>query len=125
MRLPLSTSLFLGAAVLALSAPGAGAQPLRTAAAVPAVGPAPAGAQSAAFSAAPATTSAAPAPAPVAPVPAAASAAAAPQNTSDGIAATVGDNSISDFELQQRVDLFFATSGFKPTPDDIKRARKI
>ena len=41
----------------------------------------------------------------------------------DGIAATVNDESISDYDLRQRVALFVATSGLNPTPDDLKRIR--
>ena len=41
----------------------------------------------------------------------------------DGIAATVNDESISDYELRQRVALFVATSGLNPTPEDMKRIR--
>lgn len=125
----LITTLSLGAATLALASLCAAAQPVRIAAAVPAVGAADAPPTSAAFSAAPTST---PVPAP-APVSAAAAATPAPVNaapalaesTNDGITASVGESSISDFELDQRVALFFATGGFKPTADDIKRARKI
>ncbi len=137
MRQSLTATLFLGAATLAFGAPlGVNAQPMRTAAAepaVPAAAKALAGAETAAFSpaptpanvavATPAPTSAAPAPAAAAP--ATPAPAATDPNNRDGIAATVGDNSISDFELEQRVTLFFATSGFKPTGDDLKRARKM
>jgi peptidyl-prolyl cis-trans isomerase SurA len=41
----------------------------------------------------------------------------------DGIAATVNDESISDYELRQRVALFVATSGLQPSPEDMKRIR--
>jgi peptidyl-prolyl cis-trans isomerase SurA len=41
----------------------------------------------------------------------------------DGIAATVNDESISDYELRQRVALFVATSGLTPTAQDMKRIR--
>jgi peptidyl-prolyl cis-trans isomerase SurA len=41
----------------------------------------------------------------------------------DGIAATVNDESISDYELRQRVALFIATSGLNPSPEDMKRIR--
>jgi len=128
----LTTSLSLGAATLALASLCATAQPLRTAAAVPAAGAANAASvpASAAFSPAPAAAAPATAPAPTPTTVAAATpapASAGPivaKSTSNGIAATVGDLSISDFELDQRVALFFATAGFKPNADDIKRARK-
>jgi len=42
---------------------------------------------------------------------------------SDGIAATVNDESISDYELRQRMSLFIATSGLRPSSDDLKRIR--
>jgi peptidyl-prolyl cis-trans isomerase SurA len=42
---------------------------------------------------------------------------------SDGIAATVNDESISDYELRQRMGLFLATSGIKPTEEERKRIR--
>ncbi|MBV9549213.1 MAG: SurA N-terminal domain-containing protein, partial [Alphaproteobacteria bacterium] len=125
----LITTLSLGAATLAIAAYGAMAQPLRTAATEPAVPPA--AASAAAGTVSPAKV------APAATVPNAPSANAVVANTpaqpatpmspsnSDGIAATVGDNSVSDYELDQRVALFFATAGFKPSAEDIKRVRKI
>jgi peptidyl-prolyl cis-trans isomerase SurA len=116
----LITTLSLSAATLAIAGLCAAAQPLRTAAADPAVP-----------SAAPATVApAATAPAPAQPT-AVATAAPAPaanpaeEKTTDGITATVGENSVSDYELDQRVKLFFATAGFKPTPEDVQRARKM
>ena len=45
-----------------------------------------------------------------------------PDNT-DGIAATVNDESISDYELRQRMALFIATSGLQPNAEDLKRIR--
>jgi len=42
---------------------------------------------------------------------------------SDSIAATVNDESISDYELRQRMSLFVATSGLHPSADDLKRIR--
>ena len=79
---------------------------------------------------------AAPVPATTAPAPAPAvqQAALAPDSTidastaahpddSDGIAATVNDESISDYELRQRMALFIATSGLHPTAEDLKRIR--
>jgi peptidyl-prolyl cis-trans isomerase SurA len=42
---------------------------------------------------------------------------------SDGIAATVNDESISDYELRQRMGLFLATSGVNPTGDEKTRIR--
>jgi peptidyl-prolyl cis-trans isomerase SurA len=127
----LTTTLSLGAATLVLASLCATAQPMRTAAATPAANPAvgPATAPTTAtFSPAPAVTTAAPAPAPTTvaaatPAPASSGPIIA-ESTKNGIAATVGDLSISDFELDQRVALFFATAGFKPTPEDIARARK-
>jgi peptidyl-prolyl cis-trans isomerase SurA len=127
----LITTLSLGAATLALAGLCASAQPLRTAAAGPAVPAAKAPKGAAAFTPAPAAATPAPAAAPAAvatatPAPASAEPAApADDNHIDGIAATVGDNSVSDFELNQRVQLAFATAGFKPGPEDIKRMRKI
>jgi peptidyl-prolyl cis-trans isomerase SurA len=120
----LITTLSLGAATLAFAGLCADAQPLRTAAADPVVAsPSPGGAPAAdpAFTPQAATkptavATAAPAPDATAP---------ADVKTSDGITATVGENSVSDYELDQRVKLFFATAGFKPTPADIQRARKI
>jgi peptidyl-prolyl cis-trans isomerase SurA len=44
-------------------------------------------------------------------------------NNADGIAATVNDESISDYELRQRIALFISTSGLAPTADDQKRIR--
>jgi peptidyl-prolyl cis-trans isomerase SurA len=41
----------------------------------------------------------------------------------DGIAATVNDESISDYELRQRMQLFIATSGLNPSAEDLKRIR--
>ncbi len=43
---------------------------------------------------------------------------------SNGIAATVNDESISDYELRQRIALFVATSGLQPSADDMKRIRE-
>lgn len=132
----LTTTLSLSAATLALAGLCAAAQPLRTAAAVPAVGPAkssaafspaptakPDAAPSASPEAAPTTVAAAtPAPASAAP---ADDAALLPENHIDGIAATVGETSVSDYELDQRIRLFIATAGFKPNAEDLKRMRKI
>jgi peptidyl-prolyl cis-trans isomerase SurA len=44
-------------------------------------------------------------------------------DNADGIAATVNDESISDYELRQRVALFIATSGLQPNAEDRKRIR--
>lgn len=120
----LTTSLSLGAATLVLASLCATAQPLRTAAAVPAVGPA---ATTAAFRPAPTVTPPASAPTTAAaatPAPASAAPAVLGENNNNGIAATVGELSISDFELDQRVALLFATAGYKPTAEDVKRVRK-
>lgn len=111
----LITTLSLSAATLAIAGLCAAAQPLRTAAADPAVTPS-------------TVAPAAPAPAPATTQPttvATAAPAPAETRTTDGITATVGDNSVSDYELDQRVKLFFATAGFKPTPEDVQRARKM
>ena len=121
----LIATLCLGAAALSATGLCALAQPLRTAAAEPAV---PSSSTTVRNSAPTTVAAATPAPVSVAPSPAAALpaalAATAPQNI-DGITATVGENSVSDYDLDQRVALFFATSGFKPNADDLKRARKI
>jgi peptidyl-prolyl cis-trans isomerase SurA len=132
----LTTTLCLSAATLALAALCASAQPVRTAAAQAAVPVAPpATPPAAAFSPAPAATPAPAAPSTAAPAASPAPPAtvasvapaidAVPHSNSDGIAATVGDNSVSDYELDQRLRLFFATAGFKPSAEDIKRARKL
>ena len=42
---------------------------------------------------------------------------------SDGGAAIVNDSIISEYDLRQRIELFMATSGITPTPDQIKRIR--
>jgi peptidyl-prolyl cis-trans isomerase SurA len=42
---------------------------------------------------------------------------------SDAIAATVNDESISDFEIRQRMGLYIATSGLHPTEEQKKRIR--
>jgi len=42
---------------------------------------------------------------------------------SDGIAATVNDISVSDYEVRQRLALYVATAGFSPSADDLKRIR--
>jgi peptidyl-prolyl cis-trans isomerase SurA len=138
-------TLSLGAAALALLSVSASGQQ-RTAAnqaAVPAVAPAAAASLApVAAPVAPATlpaaraddppTTAAPvttAAAAPASVPAPASAAAAtpvlnPDPANDGIAATVNDTAISDYELDQRIAMQIAVSGFKPDADDMKRIRK-
>ena len=41
----------------------------------------------------------------------------------DGIAATVGDVSISEYEVRQRMALFLATSGIQPNEEEKKRIR--
>ena len=46
---------------------------------------------------------------------------AAHPDDSDGIAATVNDESISEYELRQRINLFIATSGLHPNAADMKR----
>ena len=42
---------------------------------------------------------------------------------SDGIAATVNDISVSEYEVRQRLALFLATSGIRPNPEEMKRIR--
>ena len=42
---------------------------------------------------------------------------------SDGIAATVNDISVSEFEVRQRMALFLATAGFQPNDEEKKRIR--
>jgi peptidyl-prolyl cis-trans isomerase SurA len=42
---------------------------------------------------------------------------------SDGIAATVNDISVSEFEVRQRMALFLATAGIQPSEEDKKRIR--
>lgn len=42
---------------------------------------------------------------------------------SDGVAAIVNDQMISEYELRQRIFLFVATSGLQPTPDMLTRLR--
>lgn len=44
-------------------------------------------------------------------------------NNGDGIAATVNDSPISNYDLQQRMALFMATSGVRPTADVLKSIR--
>ncbi|MES2256362.1 MAG: peptidylprolyl isomerase [Pseudomonadota bacterium] len=49
---------------------------------------------------------------------------AEPDNTdSDGIAATVNDISVSEFEVRQRMSLFMATAGLQPNDEEKKRIR--
>lgn len=50
--------------------------------------------------------------------------AATPTIESSGIAATVNELSISEYELNQRVAFMIAISGFKPTEADLKRMRE-
>lgn len=91
-------TLFLGATALACASIPLKAQN----AAMPSSGPA--------FAAAPATA-------------AVTTARATPTVESNGIAATVNELSISEYELNQRVAFMIAVSGFKPTDADIKRMR--
>jgi peptidyl-prolyl cis-trans isomerase SurA len=118
----LITRLSLGVAVLAL----AGA-PLYAQNAAPAVSGAPATASTAAavpFAPAPQAT-------PPQATPPATTAAATPATAaigtpnSIGIAAVVNDQSISDYELDQRVAFAVAVYGSKPTPEEIQRIRRI
>jgi peptidyl-prolyl cis-trans isomerase SurA len=49
---------------------------------------------------------------------------AGPENAdTDGIAATVGDISISEYEVRQRMALFLATSGIQPSEEEKQRIR--
>src|ERR1700683_2880092 len=41
----------------------------------------------------------------------------------DGVAATVNDSVISDYDLKQRIALFVATSGVKPAADALNAIR--
>jgi peptidyl-prolyl cis-trans isomerase SurA len=45
------------------------------------------------------------------------------QEHGDGVAAIVNDTVISDYDLRQRVALFIATSGVRPTADSMKQIR--
>lgn len=56
--------------------------------------------------------------------PAAAELAGTVSNNGDGIAAIVNDTPISNYDLQQRMALFLATSGVKPDPDALKSIRE-
>jgi peptidyl-prolyl cis-trans isomerase SurA len=123
----LISTLSLGAAALALL-PLAAAGQQRLAASQPAV--------PAALAPASSTSDEAPTSAPAAAAPAASAPAAEPAQTAsitpvitpnplaDGIAATVNDASISDYELEQRIAMHIAVSGYKPNADDLKRVRK-
>jgi peptidyl-prolyl cis-trans isomerase SurA len=122
----LITTLSLGVAALALAG-----VPLHAQNAVPAVGGAtaagttPSGA-AVPFAPAPQATpaTAPPAPAPTAPAAtAAATKPAAPAATSNGIVAVVNDQSISDYELEQRIAFAVAVYGSKPTEEELKRIR--
>jgi peptidyl-prolyl cis-trans isomerase SurA len=52
-------------------------------------------------------------------------AAAQPAVSTNGIAATVNTESISDYELEQRLNFAIAVAGYKPSADDIKRMRAL
>ena len=112
----LITRLSLGVAALAL----AGA-PLYAQNAAPAVDSAPAAASTAAAAVpfAPAPQAARQA----SPPPPAASTPATPEVNSIGIAAVVNDQSISDYELEQRLAFAVAVAGYKPTEEEMKRLR--
>lgn len=45
-------------------------------------------------------------------------------NANDGVAAVVNDSIISDYDLNQRVGLFVATSGVRPNPEALKTVRQ-
>lgn len=45
-------------------------------------------------------------------------------NNGDGIAAIVNDTPISNYDLQQRMALFLATSGVRPNPEALKSIRE-
>jgi peptidyl-prolyl cis-trans isomerase SurA len=113
----LITSLSLSAAVLAIAGAPLYAQT------APAVAP---------FTAAPAATAAPRAAAAAAPAPAAAAAPTAvasaetkPSINSSRITATVNETSISDYEVEQRLNFFIAVNanGAKLPPDEMKRLR--
>lgn len=57
------------------------------------------------------------------PAPTSAIASAAPKAT-QGVAATVNDAIISDYDVTQRVGLFVVTSGINPTSDTLERVRE-
>jgi peptidyl-prolyl cis-trans isomerase SurA len=56
--------------------------------------------------------------------PTAAQLAASVANNGDGIAAIVNDTLISNYDLEQRMALFLATSGVRPTPEILKSIRE-
>lgn len=79
--------------------------------------------------AAPVSALGAPQPAPTSGAPVDEAAAAAQESEealhhSDGVAATVNDNVISNYDVRQRVALFMATSGVRPTPEALKQIRQ-
>ena len=98
------------------------AAPIVRAPATPAATPAPAAAKSPAPAAKPVQKSAALAPKPKVYKPTLIP--ADPDNAdSDGIAATVNDISVSEYEVRQRMALFLATSGIQPNDEEKKRIR--
>jgi peptidyl-prolyl cis-trans isomerase SurA len=46
------------------------------------------------------------------------------ENNTDGVAAVVNDSVISDYDLRQRVALFLATSGVRPSAENMKAIRQ-
>jgi peptidyl-prolyl cis-trans isomerase SurA len=52
-----------------------------------------------------------------------AAAAQASEHAGDGVAAIVNDSVISDYDLRQRMALFLATSGAKPSDEELKQIR--
>ena len=112
----LITTLSLGIAALAFAGVPLYAQN------IPAVAPAAGAPAAAPFAPAPAAGGAT-APAPAAPTNAVASAEPKSTVTSNRIAVTVNDISISNFELEQRAAFAAAVSGYKPSAQDLARIR--
>jgi peptidyl-prolyl cis-trans isomerase SurA len=46
------------------------------------------------------------------------------ENSTDGVAAVVNDSVISDYDLRQRIALFVATSGVRPSAENLKAIRQ-
>ncbi len=46
-----------------------------------------------------------------------------PRRIGDGVAAVVNDSVVSDYDLRQRIALFLATSGVKPTEESMRQIR--
>ncbi|HEV2665134.1 MAG TPA: SurA N-terminal domain-containing protein, partial [Blastocatellia bacterium] len=113
-------------------APEAAAEPAAPAAEPPAAAPEPAGSPAAAAQPAPAPAAPANLPPPLGPrAPGSPPPPATERVTveadkpviSTGVAAIVNDYVISDYDLNQRVALFIATSGVRPTPETLTQIR--